>query len=50
MAGRIVDLGSPALEIRSPVILDSNIVIARWLAAYESPHTKNADRAIMLLR
>lgn len=45
MAGRIIDLAHATGDIQGPVVLDSNVVIARWLASFESPHTRNAERA-----
>lgn len=50
MAGRIIDLVNPQAEIHGPVVLDSNVIIARWLASYESPHTHNVEHAQVLFR
>lgn len=50
MPGRIIDLAHSGEEIVGPVVLDSNIVIARWLALYEPAHSRNVDRAAALFR
>lgn len=50
MPGRIIDLAHSAEEITGPVVLDSNIVVARWLALYEPAHARNVERAAALIR
>lgn len=45
MPGRLIDLARPDVRLPDPLIVDTNLVVARLLAAERPPHPETAERA-----
>src|SRR5688572_530528 len=45
MSGSIVDLASPNIQLPSQIVVDTNLIVARLLAAHQTPHPETAARA-----